>query len=169
VLLLVPLIASLARRVGLAPGSPGYTGLLLAAIAASFQIGTTILPANAPNLALAGAAEAVYGVHLQYTEYLWVHFPVLGLVKMPLIVAVTCWMFPAQIPAYVERPAKVPMSGAEMRLAVILLGALVLWATDVVHGIRAGWIALGAALLVMLPRVGVIPLAAFNDTIKYGP
>jgi hypothetical protein len=111
----------------------------------------------------------VYGVHLQYTEYLWVHFPVLGLVKMPLIVAVTCWMFPAQIPAYVERPAKVPMSGAEMRLAVILLGALVLWATDVVHGIRAGWIALGAALLVMLPRVGVIPLAAFNDTIKYGP
>jgi anion transporter len=169
VLLLVPLIASLARRVGLAPGSPGYTGLLLAAIAASFQIGTTILPANAPNLALAGAAEAVYGVHLQYGEYLWVQFPVLGLGKMPLIVAVTCWLFPARLSQGIERPAKVPMSAAEKRLAVILLAALGLWATDVVHGVRAGWIALGAGLLVMLPRVGVIPLAAFNDTIKYGP
>jgi di/tricarboxylate transporter len=61
------------------------------------------------------------------------------------------------------------MTRAELRLAVILMAALALWATDVVHGIRAGWIALGAGLLVMLPRVGVIPLASFNETIKYGP
>jgi anion transporter len=169
VLLLIPIIAGLARHVGLVPGSAGYTGLMLAAISATFQIGTCVLPANAPNLTLAGAAEAVHGIHLNYGEYLWVQFPVLGLLKMPLIVAVTCWLFPARI----VRPAAVrvsaPMSGKEWRLTLILLAALALWATDVVHGIRPGWVALAAGLAVMLPGIGVLPLAAFNDSIKFGP
>jgi len=169
VLLLVPIISALARRVGLPAGSPGHTGLLLAAVVATFQIGTAILPANAPNLALAGAAEAIYGVHLHYAEYLWVQFPVLGLVKMPVIVAMTCWLFPARLTRPLGAQAAPPLTAAELRLSLILLAALALWATDVVHGIRAGWIALGAGLLVMLPRVGVIPLTAFGERINYGP
>jgi anion transporter len=169
VLLLVPIIAALARHVGLAPGSSGYNGLLLAAIVATFQIGTTVLSANAPNLSLAGAAEAVHGIHLNYAEYLWAHFPVLGLAKMALIVAVTCWVFPARIEHSERKRVRTAMSAQEIRLAVILLFALALWATDVLHGIRPGWIALGAGLAMMLPRVGVIPLSAFNDSIKYGP
>ncbi len=49
---------------------------------ATFQCGTAILPANAPNLVLAGAAETLYNLQLIYAEYLWVQFPVMGLVKM---------------------------------------------------------------------------------------
>jgi anion transporter len=169
VLLLIPIIAGLARRIGLAPGTSGYTGLMLAAIVATFQIGTSVLPANAPNLVLAGAAEAVHGVHLEYAEYLWVQFPVLGLIKMILIVAVTCWLFPARIERPVASAHGSRMSAKEIRLSLILLAALALWATDAVHGIRPGWIALAAGLAVMLPRIGVMPLAAFNDSIKYGP
>ena len=169
VLLLVPIIAGLARRIGLAPGTSGYTGLMLAAIVATFQIGTSVLPANAPNLVLAGAAEAVHGVHLEYAEYLWVQFPVLGFVKMVLIVAVTCWLFPACIERPVASAQGSRMSAKEVRLSLILLAALALWATDAVHGIRPGWVALAAGLAVMLPRIGVMPLAAFNDSIKYGP
>jgi anion transporter len=169
VLLLVPIIAGLARRIGLAPGMSGYTGLMLATIVATFQIGTSVLPANAPNLVLAGAAEAVHGVHLEYAEYLWVQFPVLGFVKMVLIVAVTCWLFPASIERPVSSAQGSRMSAKEIRLSLILLAALALWATDAVHGIRPGWIALAAGLAVMLPRIGVMPLAAFNDSIKYGP
>jgi anion transporter len=169
VLLLVPIIAGLARRIGLARGTSGYTGLMLATIVATFQIGTSVLPANAPNLVLAGAAEAVHGVHLEYAEYLWVQFPVLGFVKMALIVAVTCWLFPASIERPVSSAQGSRMSAKEIRLSLILLAALALWATDAVHGIRPGWIALAAGLAVMLPRIGVMPLAAFNDSIKYGP
>jgi anion transporter len=169
VMLLVPIVAALACRIGFAPGSPGYTGLVLAAIAATFQIGTSVLPASAPNLVLAGAAEAVHGVSLDYGQYLWAQFPVLGLSKVPLIVAVTCWLFPARIERAAAAAPGSRMSGKEIRLSLILLAALGLWATDAVHGIRPGWIALAAGLAVMLPRVGVMPLSAFNDRIKFGP
>jgi anion transporter len=169
VLLLVPIVAGLARRLGFAAGSPGFKGLILAAILSTFQLGTAILPANAPNLALAGAAEAIHGVQLDYGEYLRVQFPVLGLLKIPLIVAVTCWMFPARLErASIERAATA-MTAREWRLALILLAALILWATDARHGIRPGWIALAAGLIVLLPRIGVMPVASFNDSIKYGP
>jgi anion transporter len=168
VLLLVPIVAALAGRIGFVPGSSGYTGLVLAAISATFQIGTSVLPASAPNLVLAGAAEAVHGIHLDYGQYLWTQFPVLGLMRMPLIVAVTCWLFPARIERAVAAAHGSPMSAKEIRLSLILLAALVLWATDTIHGIRPGWIALAAGLAVMLPRVGVMPLSAFNDRIKFG-
>ena len=61
------------------------------------------------------------------------------------------------------------MRAKEWRLAVILLVALAFWATDVVHGIRPGWIALAAGLIVIMPGVGVMPVSTFNDTIKFGP
>jgi len=169
VLLLVPIVGGLARRLGFVVGSAGYNGLVLAAILGTFQIGTTILPANAPNLMLAGAAESIHGLHLSYGEYLWVQFPVLGLLKIPLIVAVTCWLFPARVDAVAIERTGTPMSAKEWRLAVILTIALVLWATDVQHGIRPGWIALAAGLAVLLPRFGVMPVASFNDNIRYGP
>ena len=169
VLLLMPIISGIARRLGFAPSSNACVGLMLAAILGTFQIGTGVLPANAPNLTLAGAAEAIYGVELRYGDYLLLQFPVLGLLKIPLIVLVTCWLFPARIDMARIDSSLPSMSAAEWRLTAILAAALSLWATDFLHGIRPGWIALGAGLLVMLPRVGVIPLAAFNDSIKYGP
>lgn len=169
VLLLVPIVGGLARRLGFGVGSAGYNGLILAAILSTFQVGTAILPANAPNLMLAGAAESIYKVDFSYGEYLWVQFPVLGLLKMPLIVLVTCWLFPARIEAGAIERVVTPMTAKEWRLALILIAALALWATDVKHGVRPGWIALAAGLAVILPRIGVMPMSSFNDNIKYGP
>ncbi len=87
ILLLVPILAAVAERHGLQPGSSGHNGVLLATILATFQCGTAILPANAPNLVLAGQAETLYNVQLIYAEYLFVQFPVMGLVKGGLIIA----------------------------------------------------------------------------------
>ena len=56
-LLLVPIAAALAERVGFERGGTGYYGIVLAAIMATYQCGTTVLTANAPNLVLAGSAE----------------------------------------------------------------------------------------------------------------
>jgi len=168
ILLLVPILAAVAERHGLAPGTPGHTGVLFAVIVASFQCGTAILPANAPNLVLAGAAETLYGVQLIYAEYLWAQFPVMGIIKGALIVGLVCWMFPARTSGAGVAAELRPISGNEKRLAVIVLVALALWATDFLHGIRPGWIALAAAVVAMLPRVGAVPATVFQDRVKFG-
>ncbi len=162
-LLLIPIMAALAARVGFAPGSNGYNGLMLNAIFICYQSGNGILPANAPNLVLAGASDALYGVHLTYGEYLWVIFPVLCALKGAIVVALVYWLFPAVVEAAAAPVTREPMSAAEKRLAIILVAAIVLWATDFVHGVRAGWVALAAALACIMPRIGVLPFSAFNE------
>ena len=102
-LLLIPIVAALARRVSFAPGSTGYNGLMLCTIIICYQSGNGILPANAPNLVLAGATEALYGVHLIYAEYFLVIFPVLCLLKGLTVVALVYWLFPATVTSEAAR------------------------------------------------------------------
>lgn len=168
VLLLIPILAAVAERAGFAHGSAGYHGLCLAAIMATYQCGTAILPSNAPNLVLAGAAETLYGVHLIYAEYLWVQFPVMGIVKGLVIVLFVCRLFRAEVRPVALQPEAPPLTPEQRRMAVILSVALVLWTTDFLHGINAGWIALAAGTVCLLPRVGVMPVSAFNE-IRLGP
>ena len=168
VLLLLPIVIALARRVGFEHGSSGYNGLCLATIVATYQCGTTVLPANAPNLVLAGSAEALYNVRIAYAEYLWAQFPVLGLAKSAAIIAFTLWLFPATArPAAGQQPVRA-LAPEEKRMSIILAIALALWATDFLHGIQSGWIALAAGIACLLPRVGVIPVTAFHE-VRLGP
>jgi di/tricarboxylate transporter len=90
-------------------------------------------------------------------------FPVLCLLKGLILIGLVIWLFPAELAPQDAAPPHAPMSAAERRMAVILALALILWATDFVHGVRAGWVALAAAVLCLLPRVGVLPPAAFGD------
>lgn len=169
VLLVVPIVCALATRMGFEPASQGYNGLLLCAIMTTYHSGTGILPANAPNLVLAGAAETLYGLEINYAEYFLVQFPAMALLKLGVSVGILAWVFPAQ-PKPV--PTTIPLSlmtADERRLSLILIVAILFWATDFIHHIKAGWIALVAGLLCMMPRIGVIPMSAFNDRIRYGP
>jgi anion transporter len=168
VLLLLPIVMALAKRVGFEHDSVGYNGLCLATIIATYQCGTAVLPANAPNLVLAGSAEALYGMQITYAEYLWVQFPVLGALKSLAIIGFVLWLFPA-----VARPAAAaretaPLTAEQRRMVAILATALLLWATDFLHGIKSGWIALAAGIACLLPRVGVMPVAAFHE-VRLGP
>ena len=167
-LLLLPIVVALAERVGFAYGSSGYNGLCMTAIMITYQSGSAILPANAPNLVLAGATETLYATPLIYAEYLWVMFPVLALLKGVFALWLIHRLFPAVVRPQAAPPALPVMSAAEKRLAVLLVIALLLWMTDTLHGVRAGWVALGAGLLCLMPRIGVLPPTAFND-IKLGP
>ena len=168
VLLLLPIVMALAQRVGFAHDSTGYNGLCLAAIIATYQCGTTILPANAPNLVLAGSAEALYGLHITYAEYLWVQFPVLGALKSIAIICFVLWLFPAQAKPAPGTANTEPLTPEQRRMIAILAAALVLWATDFLHGITSGWIALAAGTACLLPGIGVMPVAAFNQ-VRLGP
>jgi hypothetical protein len=162
-------MSALAVRMGFAPGSNGYNGILLSAIVGTYHAGIGILPANAPNMVLAGAAETLYRVELIYGKYFLLQFPVWSVLKMLICVAFTLLLFPAR-PKPVEAETRLPpVSQAEKRLLVILGVALSLWATDFLHHIHAGWIALAAAMACILPGLGVLPLEAFNERMRFGP
>lgn len=57
----------------------------------------------------------------------------------------------------------------ERKLVLLLLAALTLWATDFAHGISPAWIALGAGLLCLVPRIGVLPPSAIVNKINFAP
>jgi anion transporter len=169
ILLLLPIMGALAQRLGLAPGSRGYAGVALAVIMTNYQVGTAFLPANAPNLVLAGAAETLYKITFIYGEWLLVQLPVMGLLKAAVIVLFIWWLFPDETRPVAANEARTPMSAEEKRLAVILACAVLLWATDFVHGVHPGWVGLGAGIVTMLPRVGVMPVASFTERVKLTP
>ncbi len=166
--LLMPIALAVADQFGFAPGRRGRTGIVMSAAFGSHVPTFAVLPANVPNMVLAGAAEKLYGYQPSYGEYLMLHFPVLGLLKATVIVLLIVWMFPDRV---VDRPmaeSRAPMSRPERLLGLILAVALVFWVTDIVHHISPAWIAMAAAVLCLAPLTGLVPPMAFNQQINYG-
>lgn len=161
VLLLVPIVLALADRLGLERGCKGRTGMVLATVLATYLVPATILPANVPNMVLAGAADALLDIQLRYAAYFVLHFPVLGALKGALIVPVILVLFPDKLSgARIEREP-VTLTPAGRRLSFVLLITLALWATDFWHGISPAWIGLAAALICLLPGVGILHRDSF--------
>jgi hypothetical protein len=115
---------------------------------------------------LLGAAESIFGIHFRYGEWLVLHFPVLGaagILGLPLIVRL---LFPAQVTIAGDAAAPAPLGADQRRLAAYLVLALGLWASDALHGIAPSWVALGVALLCLVPRAGVIPAAQLMQKVN---
>ncbi len=171
---MIPIGMALADRVGLRPGSNGRIGIAAALALACNLPSFAILPANIPNMILVGASETLHHTAFSYTSYLALHFPLLGIFKLALLVALVLLIFPDKIhpqdaiataPAANDKPMDV---GAQRRVAVILLITLALWMTDSLHGINAAWIGIATATLLLLPRMCVVPPKSFNASIDFG-
>ena len=94
---LVPVGMALADRMGFGKGSNGRIGIAATLAMACNMPSFAILPANIPNMILAGAGETLHGASFGYTEYLLLHFPILGILKSALMVGLVLMMFPARI------------------------------------------------------------------------
>ncbi|EAO9607849.1 citrate transporter [Salmonella enterica] len=154
--LLMPIVAAMAKRAGIADGTRAWYGLALAVGFGTFQLSATILPANVPNLVMSGAAEGSYGIHLNYVPYLLLHTPILAWLKGAVLIALICWLFPGAPCTPREAEASAPMSRNEKRLAWMLTVVLMMWVTESWHGIGPAWTGLAAAVVTMLPRIGFI-------------
>lgn len=156
-IIIVPMVAALCDEIGFEPGTNERTGLILTAVAGAWMPATAILPANVPNMVLAGVAEREFGITFTYGHYLLTQFPVNGLVKTVLMVGVTFLLFPPRKGSRVkpvERRASVPLNADGRRLAVILTLTIGLWATDFLHHISPAWVGMAAAIACMIPGFG---------------
>ncbi|MDX5593259.1 SLC13 family permease [Pseudovibrio sp. SPO723] len=164
IVIMVPIIITLAGRMGYGEGSNGRTGMVLAASFATFMPALTILPANVPNLILSSMAETLYGHQISYADYLLLHFPILGALKAVLMLFVIAWLFPDQDPTHsakTDGPAA-PLSGHERHLLAVLALCLGLWLTDSIHHISPGWVAMGAAIYCLLPQTNLAAKDCFE-------
>jgi di/tricarboxylate transporter len=162
--LMIPVTLALCDGFGLVAGRRGRDGAVLAVGVATPILSAAILPANVPNLVMAGSAERLLGIHFSYLSYFLLHAPVLAFVKGAMLIALVVKLFPDRLTEEPGgAPALPPPSAAERRLAVILIGTLALWMTDSLHGLPPAWVGLAAAVLCLLPRVGVIPAEAFGQ------
>ena len=122
-------VLAYADQIGLVAGRRGRIGLALAVGFGTFQLSTSILPANVPNLVMAGSIATSYGLQLGYLPYLWLHAPVLGILKGAVLVACIAGLFRDTPEAAPPAPAARPLSAAEKRLAVLLGLTLLGWVT----------------------------------------
>ena len=170
VVLLVPIAVVLAEHFSFAKGSQGRTGLVLAATLGTLLPAFSILPANVVNMVLVGMSESQLGFTPLFGEYLLLHFPVFGLLKAVLLIVLLIRLFPDQplLNPEVETYHRTPMSRQETLFALVLACLLVLWLTDFWHHISPAWIGLAGAVVLLLPKVGIIGPAEFNR-INYAP
>lgn len=163
VAILIPLVLAICEASGYGGASRRRTGLVLAAAIGTYVVPITFLPANVPNMVLAGSLEAIHGVTLTFGGYMLLHFPVIGVVKGVALVAIITLLFakdPQITPPHLvaEGAALAAMSAPARRLMLVMAITLVLWTTDVVHGLSPAWVGLAAAIICLLPASGIMRL-----------
>lgn len=164
----VPIVIALAAEVGYAPGSRGYVGLVCTAVIGNFTVALAIMPANLLNIMVIGTAEAVYGVTISYMRYLVMCLPVLGILKGLLVWRMVPLLFPAPAPKPPEA-ARTDVLGREaIRVGIILGLAILAWATDFLHGIKPGIVALAAGFACAVPGLGPLRAADLADSRRLG-
>ncbi len=166
---LVPIGMAMADAVGFGKGSNGRIGIAVTLAIACNMPSFAILPSNIPNVIFAGAAETTAGVRLGYLEYLVLHYPVLGMVRMALILAVVLRMFPDHVRTQGPTGETKPIAMTHpYRVALVLGVTIALWVTDTLHGINPAWVGLAAATVLLAPGVGVVSAAAFKTSADFG-
>lgn len=170
VVLLVPIAVSVAEQFGLQKGRKGYTGVVSAVVLGCFLPGFSILPANVPNMVLAGLSENLHAYSPLYGEYLLLHFPILGILKSVLITVTILILFPDSIQAGTKAPyeEKDGMGPREKILALVLVLMLSLWISDFLHHIAPAWVAMTGACIVLLPYVNIVTPQLFQQKINLG-
>jgi anion transporter len=172
IMLLVPIAMAIADHCGFSENTNGRTGVILSMSFGSFIPAFSILPANVPNMVLAGMAEQQYEVSLLFGDYFLLHFPVLGVLKALLMILLIVRLFPdrpVRQMAFTNLQKTGRFSREERDLAIILAVLLLLWFTDGIHHISPAWIALMGALCLMFPFIEIVSTKHFNTCIKFAP
>lgn len=165
VVLIVPVLADLVARLGLAKEDKFSSGVMLAGILGTSLPSTAIYPANIPNNVMGGIFENLFHQRISYSDYLIDYFPLFGIAKTALLILVLIHFHAGKGEGVANRKAshRPPLAPAERRLVVYLGAAMALWMTDAIHGIPPAWVGLLVAIVCLAPGIGVLPAKALQS------
>jgi hypothetical protein len=166
IVLIIPILQDLSERLGLPREGKDARGILLAGILGTALPSTAILPSNIPNNVLASIYEHLSHQPISYSDYLLLHFPVLGAIKTGLLIVILAFLYrsPSNMgTAMLPRVEAGPFSPSERRLSMYLGMAILFWLTDGIHHVSPAWVGLAAATVCLLPVVGVLPGKALQS------
>lgn len=170
VVLLIPIALRIANYFGFKRGSNGYIGVLLAVTLSTVVPAFTVLPANGVNMILAGMSETQYGISILYGDYLFLNFPVFGILKAVALVFVILRLYPDK--PRIDKAGELIKVGRikrkEETLSIIIVVLLALWMTDFIHKISPAWISLGGAILLLMPGLQIVGSREFTEKINFG-
>ena len=177
VVLLIPIIISISDQMGYSRGSKPANGLVMVTVLTAYLCSTSVLPANVPNNVLMGASETFLNTPIRYFEYFLLHFPILGALKAIIIWGAVVYLFkPENQEAKIVtgdtgsiRKSKTQLPKHEKRILIFLVCALLLWATDTVHGITPAWVSLAVGIACLFPKFGVVSPSEFKEKVAIGP
>lgn len=170
-ILILPILIAFANANGFYAGTKGYNGLLLAGIFGTYIGGFAILPSNLPNIILMGSVSSLFHLNFNYAHYLLVNFPVLGVVKICLLTLVINHVF-KENPSIKNTDHLTEIkqfSSHEKRLIFYLAVVLLVWFSDSITHLSPAWPAFVAAIVCLLPRVGVLDNKLFMKEINVEP
>jgi len=177
VVLLIPIIISISDQMGYSRGSKPANGLVMVTVLTAYLCSTSVLPANVPNNVLMGASETFLNTPIRYFEYFLLHFPILGALKAIIIWGAVVYLFkPENQEVKIVtgdtgsiRKSKTQIPKDEKRILILLVCALLLWATDTVHGITPAWVSLAVGIACLFPKFGVVSPSEFKEKVAIGP
>ncbi|MDF1591117.1 MAG: SLC13 family permease [Desulfobacterales bacterium] len=170
VLLLIPIALKISSYFGFKKGSNGQTGVILSVIVGTVVPAFAILPSNGVNMILAGLSETQFHISILYGDYLFLNFPIFGILKALVIVFLILMLYPDKPKKNrtEELIAAGPISSKETVLFVIIILLLALWMTDFIHKVSPAWISLGGAILLLIPGIQIVGTHEFNKKINFG-
>ena len=148
--ILIPIALGYCDVVRLDESSNGRRGILLLVIVGSYELAAAVLPANLPNVIMAGILEQSHGIHLRFSEYLFYFFPAGVIVRGAVLVLVSYKLFADKVGKIDHSAASARVTAREAHAIVLLAITLAFWFTDSIHHIAPGWVGLGFTLAYFL-------------------
>ena len=167
--IMTPILMAFADQVGFTEGRKGRAAIVFGGAMATMVTPMAILPATVPITVFAGSIESVHGIVPRYAEFMALHMPVKGLLSLAVLIGLVLVLLRDRQDRIPEPAAAKAWSLPEIRLACILGLLLLIWSTDAIHHIPPAWVGLLAAVLCLLPLVGVVPAGAMAQNVNYTP
>ncbi len=152
----IPILLSVCSNFGYEKDSKAYIGIMLLGIMATSLPGFVILPANLPNMILAGLTENIYDFKLLYSDYLISNFFIFGVLKLFITFFIIYFYFKEEPKQTYHDTNKLEVKKNEKLISFILFAIVLLWISDSYHKLAPSFVAVLGSLVLLHPSLKII-------------